>query len=110
MGLIIMSIDSLAIKQSKQSYNEGFLNFLEDYIGMIKQGGLEPLVVPSAQASSFPGDLYGLLLDLGISPDHHYAVMRVNGLRSPNDFDGLEKPLLIPDLRIVDQLKSLYYS
>lgn len=60
-----------------------------------------PYTVPQSIAAhdvyKYEGDLYGMLAKLNIAPQYHFAIMRMNGLTSPQDF-RLENFIPDPDL------------
>jgi hypothetical protein len=49
-------------------------------------------------------DFYGLCTFLGIDEEYHYATMRLNGLTSSQDFNGLMNSLIVPPFTKIDQL------
>ena len=52
----------------------------------------------------YTADFYGLLFHLKVPMEYHYAVLRVNGLRNPSDFQGTEDSVVIPDTDIIKRL------
>jgi hypothetical protein len=53
-------------------------------------------------------DLFGLLGELNIPPQHHWIVMRVNGYTNPVDLVEGTETLLIPSLSAITSLLSVH--
>lgn len=60
--------------------------------------------IPPGLAAHHKGDLFGLLFDLDIPRHDHLAVMHLNNITSPFDYDGktllLKVPILPPLTRM----------
>lgn len=62
------------------------------------------------QAHKNQYDLYGLLSDLRVPKENHWATMRLNGYTNHTQFDEGVDVLLIPDPGLITNLASNYLS
>jgi hypothetical protein len=56
------------------------------------------------QSAKYRFDFYGLCSSLGIAQEYHYATMRLNGLTSSQDFNGVMDSILTPPYSMIDRL------
>lgn len=59
------------------------------------------------QAAKYRFDFYGLCSSIGIDQEYHYVTMRLNGLTSSQDFNGLKDAILTPPYSKIDNLVEI---
>lgn len=86
--------------------SQEFKQLIEDHLIYIKQRSSQVIPVDSNTVSKWAGDFYGLLVEIGIKPNHHYTTMRLNNLNSPNsDFSNIDS-ILVPNESAVELVLS----
>ena len=91
--------------------NPDFLDTLEYHIPRLSvhpDGSL--ITVEPALANQYRGDLYGLLSAVGVPRQYHWAIMRVNNMRSPTDYLTTMVQLIQPPYREIDDLQRIWSS
>lgn len=78
-------IDSISTEDDIY-YSKEFMAVIDSNLTTLVEEVTNSYTVEPLQAYLFKGDLYGLLKHLGVPLKYHYAVMRVNGFRSPSDY------------------------
>lgn len=101
-----MAIADLLNNIDESYYSDAFTKAIEDHLTYLRTNGIRATDITNAQCAKYVGDFYGLLVDLQIRKEHHYATLRVNGYLSPADFTGLFNQVLIPDYTFIDRLKN----
>jgi hypothetical protein len=61
-----------------------------------------------AQAYKYEGDLMGLLTELNINQCYHWLLMRMNGMRTWTDFDGVSTVLTVPNFAYISRLTEVH--
>lgn len=92
-------------------YNPDFLDTLEYHIPRLSvhpDGSM--IVIEPALANQYHGDLYGLLSAVGVPRQYQWTIMRVNGMRSPTDYDVSMVQLIQPPYREIDDLQRIWSS
>lgn len=69
-------------------YETGFRNAIEPCLPVLKKKGsdLRSIQIVPALADNYDGDFYGLLTELKIAPHMHWITMRLNDMRSPQEY------------------------
>lgn len=84
-----------------------FRAVLEAHIPYFRTDNRATLIpIDEHTAYRFEFDLWGLLLDLSIPRYLHWLIMRLNGMTSPTEYGPDRLELLIPDLDVVDRLRT----
>lgn len=92
-------------------YDPNFMRVLDDHMTFLRQHPKTTLTaVQPIQASRYRFDLRGLLIELKIPAQFHYAVMRMNQLTSFQDVPADLTQLLVPDETVVGTLASVTRS
>lgn len=68
------------------------------------------VVVAPGDAYKFEGDFTGLMLMMGVPTKRHYALMRLNGMRSPLDYTSDMSTLIVPDYSVLDRLDQIFFT
>lgn len=103
------SIDRLADAYGDDYYfDEAFLIILQSYIPLIRQGNVVTLTPTNQQLYKYQGDFYGLLDELGVQKQYHYATLLLNNLRNSSDFDSSMASILVPDYSQIDMIHATY--
>lgn len=92
-------------------YNTEFRRFLETYMHYIrdhKQTKVED--IDPHDAYKYEGDFYGLLQKIGVQPNIHWLVMRVNDLTNPNEAGEKTTRILLPDEALLSRLSQIFQS
>lgn len=103
-----MNINRLEANTTKVYFDIGFMAFIDQHLPYIKSHGLTMVTLTSSNAYKHAGNFYGILAELNIPHNYHYAIMRINGLLNSNDYDGIDGMIKLPNLDIVDQLRNQY--
>ena len=83
MKLTEMSIDEFDLTEEKLNYFESILT-----TNIILEN-LKPVTIESVKANRWYGNAYGILItEIGVSPNSAYLNMRINGYKSPLEYDG----------------------
>jgi hypothetical protein len=91
--------------------DERFYVHLETHVEYFKNKSTTDVVtITSLDREKYKGDLYGLLLFLGIERKYHFLVMRVNDMVSSSDYDGAKDSLRIPNVSEAGAIIQLYDS
>lgn len=91
--------------------DEAYFVFIESYVQyFLTHPNTAPVVVNSVDALRYRGDFYGLLNVLRVDKNYHYLVMRMNGMRSAMDYDGMTVAILMPALSDVQRIIGTYTS
>lgn len=86
-----------------------YIDMLESHLTYFRTLNTNTLIAVSNQLNyKYEGDFYGLLTELGVDRNHHYLVMRLNGLAHSGDYKGNLDNVLIPDISEVNLLTNIY--
>lgn len=92
-------------------YDENFMRMIEQHrIYLQNVDGTEPRIIPEGEAWRWRYDFYGLLRYLDIPEYLRWITLRVNDLKSPSDYTGLNTSLIIPSFTAIQMLASIYRS
>lgn len=90
---------------------QSFLNVIEDHITWLKKRpGMEVQAIEPIKAHKYTGDLYGLLLELGVDPKLWYVVMRMTGLTASEEMNKEILTLYMPNPSDIDLLYQRHYN
>lgn len=102
-----------ALRSSGNSiyYEKEFRKVIEDHIQwLLERSKGRVMTVPKTNLVKHKNDLTGFLNEMNISPDQHWAIMRINGMTSTYDFDGTVTELIIPDTNTLEDLRRRYMA
>lgn len=92
-------------------YQEKFLRLVEDHLPVLRASQkLNTAELPPMLANRFEHDFIGLLNYLQVPNERHPIVIRVNGLKSSEDFSSTTKQLLLPSDDDIEQLRQAYLT
>ncbi|QNR51917.1 hypothetical protein Xoosp14_226 [Xanthomonas phage Xoo-sp14] len=84
---------------------------IESHLVMLRRDpSTTVMVVPERHGWRNEGDLAGLLTVMDIPRFMHHIVMRVNNMRSNEDFLGTEQTLRVPSSQVIEKLRSRYIT
>ncbi len=92
-------------------YDPSFRNVVEDHMTYLRTRpdnqviSIEPMV-----AYKYAGDYFGMLLHHKVFTHHHWIVMRINGLISPQDYRDTMLSFIKPPDKTMELLRSVYMS
>lgn len=90
-------------------YTPALRAVLEDHMTYLRtHPDTRVVVVSDLDLYRFEGDLYGLYMELGIPPQYHYTVMRMNEIDSPQLVNPEKRNLMVPSYTVVDQIKQAH--
>ena len=100
------------IPRSPDIYSdETFLQTIEDHLPYLRQQeGVRFVTVTNHDCHVFAGDFHGLLRANGVSNNLLQIVTRFNGYKSSLDFNNFISYFLLPDIGVVEMIKSLYMT
>ena len=86
-------------------HEQSFLNVIEDHLEWLKKRpGMEIQAIEPIKAYKYTGDLYGLLLELGVDPKLWYVIMRMTGLSASEEMNKDVLTLYMPNPSDMDLL------
>ena len=89
-------------------YEKSFRDALEANMDNLRQSNrTQTLGIDSHKAVVYQGDLFGYLLSIGIPPQYHWAVMRINRFNSPFQFGPETDFIVIPEYGEIDKLRQI---
>lgn len=89
-------------------YSDSFRNAIEDNLqGLINDGTTQSRTVTPDVGLANRYDFFGLLTDMGIPMAYQWATLRMNGYRSPADYQGDLLTILVPSYTRVDNIRRL---
>lgn len=92
-------------------YSEPFQSMLENHIfTLARHSSAQILAIEPSLAYQYEGDFFGLLTNLGVPSQYHWATMRCNGLYSPVDFRSDTVNITQPPFEQIDELQAIYSS
>ena len=102
-----MDIHSLTIKQGADSYyDKDFMDILESHMEYFRTSDTSNVTqIDTRRAVVYEGDFYGYLNEVGIEPNYHWLIMRVNGMYSTTDFNSEMLTMIVPNRDEVNQIK-----
>lgn len=104
------SVDSLMVQPgSDVFYTDGLRNVLEDHMTYLRtHASTRVLDVTPMQAHRYEFDLIGLLNELGIPPQLHWVVARMNHFNGFQEVPEDLVKLLVPDDKEIAKLQQIY--
>lgn len=104
-----MAIEDLAISVIDNYYEEGFIELIEQHLNYFRQSGnYDTIIILDQEGYKYEGDFYGLLNSKDISPNLHYAAVRLNNMRASSDYTGAPGTFLIPNSSVLNTLVKIY--
>lgn len=99
-------VDGLMVTDGPASYfSASYRVAVEDFIPtLLAASSTQPTVVDPATTNRFTNDFYGLLTFLRIPLKYHFAIMRLNGMVSPEDYLPQLTDILMPDTKELDRI------
>lgn len=96
---------------SKIFYDPQFRNVLEDHMSFLRNiPSNKTIDIEPGIAYKYAGDFFGLMMHHGITVEHHWAIMRVNGYISPQDYKDTDLTFILPDETILTRLSETFRS
>jgi hypothetical protein len=89
-------------------FDESFLILLRSYMPLISKQNVNQVSPTNQQLYKYQGDFYGLLDELGVDKQYHYATLLLNNLKSSTEFVPSMSVILIPNTAYIDMLHSVY--
>lgn len=105
-----MQIHNLQSFDDPVYHEPNFQLMLESHLWYLKKTGNRIQAVTEHQNYKYEGDFYGLLDDIGIDKNFHYATMRVNNYAHSGDFKGDRTSISLPSYQLIEQLRSVYQT
>lgn len=94
---------------SNVTYSEAFKRVLEDHLTVIKNDPTTEVVEVNDQvAYSNEGDLIAVLDHYNIPTEHHWLIMRLNDMTSPQEFSVDKSALLIPSRTTFESILNAF--
>jgi hypothetical protein len=89
-------------------FEEGFIHTLESHLTHLRNTNVQFKTIDDHLLDKYAGDFYGLLDELGIGKQYHYAVMRVNGLNNSDNYRSTMTAIVLPDFSEIESIKDIY--
>jgi len=88
-----------------------YYEVLESHLSFMKtHRSTKTISIGLDQAAIYKGDFYGLLNSLHVDKKYHYPIMRVNGLLSSSDYDGILSEIIQPSEEVINDITTIYLS
>lgn len=88
-------------------YTQVVRNAIDDHMTILRNGQNNEIINLSPKdVERFQGDLYGLFAAINIPRQYHYCVRRMNELDSPQSVPEDLTYLIIPDYKVVDNIRQ----
>lgn len=102
-----MQIDNLMPTDGSQDYYvQSFRNTLESHMPYLRNSSsTKSQMVDPHQVVVYHGDLFGYLTYAGVKACYHWAIMRINSMHSPREFNETIYSLSIPDEKELERLR-----
>lgn len=92
-------------------YDPAFRNMIEDHLSYLRaRADNDVITVEPLVAYKYAGDFFGLMMHHGVLPQHHWIVMRVNDLISPQDYKDTTLFFIKPKEAVITGLQSTFMS
>lgn len=105
-----MQIHNIQSPDDSVYHEPGFKLMLESHLTYLRQTNVRVETVSEHQSYKYEGDFYGLIEAVNVIKKFHYITLRVNGYEHSGDYDGVRKLILIPDYKLIEQLKAVYQT
>lgn len=104
------SLNELSVLTMPEVFSSpGLMNVLEDHIEHLKSRvDSINILVEGHIGAKYRFDLYGLLNHYGVPHSLMWITMRINGLRSPQNYTGQIGYVLIPPQSEIDKIVQTY--
>jgi hypothetical protein len=100
--------DLLVLVGDDTYYQDSFRNAIEDNLpGLIADSTTQTRTVSPDVGLANKYDFYGLLTDMAIPMQYQWVTMRMNGYRSPADYQGDLINILVPSSTRIDNIRRL---
>jgi len=77
---------------------------------LLADAGTSSFTVTPSDTVKYTFDFFGLLQAYGRPVNLHYIIMRMNGLKSPTDYDGSFSTIVMPSSTTVQRLVAVYQA
>lgn len=105
------ALSFLSLDTNQVYYTRAFRDVLESYLPTLRiSRNTTSRVVTKHDANRFTTDLDGYLYAISIPAYMHWIIMRVNGMRSPQDFTTETEYLYIPSMEELEQIRQVYMT
>ena len=102
-----MLIQSLMRPNGRLRMHDHTVQNIEDHLTHLSNSAIITTVTPLT-AYKYEGDFHGLLDTLGVTIQHHYAITRLNGLNTPQDYDGVATDIvMLSELTYLDRILAM---
>ena len=89
-------------------YTEAWRQTVEDHIDLIRNSANNTTQeLAKNDAYRYRGDLFGLLTFMGIPPQHHYIVARINEMRNGSELTEFTTELILPSNDVIERIRYL---
>jgi hypothetical protein len=89
-------------------FEESFIQTIEAHLTYLRQTNISFKTIDNHLLDKYKGDFYGLLDELRIGKEYHYAIMRINGLTNSDNYRSNMTVIVMPSLIEIDLIKDVY--
>lgn len=90
-------------------YSNGYHLMIETHLNWLKfHPKTYSISIDPGDAYKYIGDFFGLLTLQRVPTQHHWTVMRMNGLRASTDYNNDMLTILIPDAGVINSLAQVF--
>ncbi len=91
--------------------SSGLMNVLEDHIEYLRaRADTTSLLIEGHVGAKYRFDFFGLLVHYGVTDRLVWITMRMNGLRSPQSYEGDVGYILVPAQAEIDKIAQTYLT
>lgn len=100
-------------------YDPDFRLVLETHLQVLINRAAARNDIPLDLFYQYEGDFYGYLVEIGVTPAHHFIYLRMNGMTNPNQFAKemrrednpyIRPVLIVPNQNQIDNIVRLYMT
>lgn len=104
-----MKINGLATyKNDVENINNDYFKIIEDSLYVLKTKKKEVRAVEPYLTHKYKSDFYGLLTELKVPVPLHYATLRINDMKNPNEYLGDENFIYIVNESYLNALFKMH--
>lgn len=104
-----MNIHNLAKQPDSIYYSPGFILVVESHLNYLRQPeNVTYISVTEHESYKHEGDFYGLLAAKDVPYEYHHAALRMNGLTTSTEYQGIPGTYKVPQSSAISLLKNIY--
>lgn len=91
---------------TEQFFTDSFKKLIEEHLPYLINMNTKSITIKPYEMIKYKGDFQGILLTYSVPVISHYATMRINGMKSFSDYDGLSDTFILAPNDFINRLYS----